>query len=574
MAIDFDGNGVFDNSERTGGYINMSGIWWNYDYWSFNLDNRGLDSVPLRMRVRATCSISDPFCGPFTGNYKDVTVYLIPHALTPANFDASQKSVCGVDSAYIGFSNNTKGVKYSYWDFGDGDTSTQFSPLHLYANPGTYTVKLKTCNDTKCDSITKTNYVTISPIPFAASTNTPDTVYLCGSNPILISTKYLSGHTYQWHQAGSPLSIPSATDTSYNITTPGLYNVLVTNPVGCEYRTPYVLVNNAYTGCIWPGDVNNDLVVDQNDLLPIGVLHGVAGYARPKKGNLWYGYPSFDWQLSSPLLSNDKFADCNGDGIISMQDTLAVYQNFNSTHLNKISALPFQSSINPDVSVKFNKIMYQNGDTVIADVHIGSAFNPQNNFYGASFKLNYDPSYAVPGTVKFTFNDSWIGKLNKRFIKFSKIRESLGLIDLSIVRISQTDTSGYGKIGTLKFVVSNTMPNGKMIFNIMNANKIDHFGINFTPLAGGSDSVNVVQTSSLERTSSINHIIIRPNPSNGKFEINSSSLLNRVCIYNLLGETIYREYFNSSFELIDISNRPQGVYILNVNGSYYKIIKE
>jgi len=42
----------------------------------------------------------------------------------------------------ITFSNNSSYASSYLWDFGDGDTSTAVSPIHIYANTGSYTVTL------------------------------------------------------------------------------------------------------------------------------------------------------------------------------------------------------------------------------------------------------------------------------------------------------------------------------------------------------------------------------------------------------------------------------------------------
>jgi len=49
------------------------------------------------------------------------------------------------------------------WDFGDGNTSSQFAPQHLYANAGSYTVSLKITDEFGCtDSISKNKYISIA----------------------------------------------------------------------------------------------------------------------------------------------------------------------------------------------------------------------------------------------------------------------------------------------------------------------------------------------------------------------------------------------------------------------------
>jgi PKD repeat protein len=39
------------------------------------------------------------------------------------------------------------------WSFGDGATSNDFEPVHVYQSPGTYTVALRACNPCFCDSV-------------------------------------------------------------------------------------------------------------------------------------------------------------------------------------------------------------------------------------------------------------------------------------------------------------------------------------------------------------------------------------------------------------------------------------
>jgi PKD repeat protein len=51
------------------------------------------------------------------------------------------------------------------WDFGDGSTSTEQNPAHLYANPGVYTVSLTAANPIGSNTNIKTDCVTVSPPP-------------------------------------------------------------------------------------------------------------------------------------------------------------------------------------------------------------------------------------------------------------------------------------------------------------------------------------------------------------------------------------------------------------------------
>ncbi|HOT03350.1 MAG TPA: DUF3821 domain-containing protein [Methanolinea sp.] len=59
------------------------------------------------------------------------------------------------------------------WDFGDGYTSTDQNPLHVYENVGTYSVTLSVTGLSGSSSITKNNYVTVTSGPTPTGTVTP-----------------------------------------------------------------------------------------------------------------------------------------------------------------------------------------------------------------------------------------------------------------------------------------------------------------------------------------------------------------------------------------------------------------
>ncbi|MFM8489717.1 MAG: PKD domain-containing protein, partial [Bacteroidota bacterium] len=74
-----------------------------------------------------------------TRDTQRVTVLALP---TP-NFTVASNSL-------IATFNNTSTNAVSYlWDFGDGMSSTEASPVHTYAQPGAYVVKLEASNQCK-----------------------------------------------------------------------------------------------------------------------------------------------------------------------------------------------------------------------------------------------------------------------------------------------------------------------------------------------------------------------------------------------------------------------------------------
>lgn len=81
-----------------------------------------------------------------------------------AAFSADKTTLCQVSDA-VQFRNNSTGsgaLTYS-WDFGDGKTSTDKDPLHVYGKKGVYTIKLTVKSADGCSDVaTQSNYINVA----------------------------------------------------------------------------------------------------------------------------------------------------------------------------------------------------------------------------------------------------------------------------------------------------------------------------------------------------------------------------------------------------------------------------
>ncbi len=78
-----------------------------------------------------------------------------------ANFTADVTS--GDAPLTVNFTDQSTGPVTSWsWDFGDGNTSTAQNPSHVYNTAGTYTVALTVSSATCSNTMTKTNYITVT----------------------------------------------------------------------------------------------------------------------------------------------------------------------------------------------------------------------------------------------------------------------------------------------------------------------------------------------------------------------------------------------------------------------------
>ncbi|PWT73381.1 MAG: hypothetical protein C5B59_13620, partial [Bacteroidetes bacterium] len=104
-------------------------------------------------------------------NYPDSaqkTLRIAP--LVKAQFDVP--SGCAPYNAQF---NNTSlaGLQF-FWDFGDGSTSTDFNPVHLYTDTGTYTIHLTVYDSTTCNKVdSTTRSIIVHAKPQAAFTDQP-----------------------------------------------------------------------------------------------------------------------------------------------------------------------------------------------------------------------------------------------------------------------------------------------------------------------------------------------------------------------------------------------------------------
>ncbi len=90
-----------------------------------------------------------------------VTVFARPDAVW------STAPVCFNDSTVFTNATTTTDVIAAWaWDFGDGDTSTQANPVHVYTNPGTYLVSLTATDSRGCSDVSMDS-VTVYPLPVA-----------------------------------------------------------------------------------------------------------------------------------------------------------------------------------------------------------------------------------------------------------------------------------------------------------------------------------------------------------------------------------------------------------------------
>lgn len=136
------------------------------------------------------------------------------------------------------YSHAGSGAASYLWNFGDGTTSTQAHPVHLYNSAGVYTPSLTVTDASGC-SATYTLPAPISAAQTATNFITPPPVTVCAPFTVGFSDNSFGAVSWNWNFGDGNSSTQQ--NPTHTYTTPGTYTVsltTMTNGVGCGQNIP------------------------------------------------------------------------------------------------------------------------------------------------------------------------------------------------------------------------------------------------------------------------------------------------------------------------------------------------
>lgn len=169
------------------------------------------------------------------------------------------------------FTDNSVSAQSYFWDFGDGSTSTQSSPTHLYNNPGLYNVVLITTNQNTCNGTDTARFtIRVLDAPTAAFTISPLQPQ-ANSPTTFTNTSSIDAVRFRWDFGdGDSLLTASRAPVTHQYRATGQFQACLTayNSLGCPRQIcqpvqalviPAIDVPNAFTPMT--GDANSILYV-------------------------------------------------------------------------------------------------------------------------------------------------------------------------------------------------------------------------------------------------------------------------------------------------------------------------
>ncbi len=251
---------------------------------------------------------------------------------------------------------------------------------------------------------------------------------------------------------------------------------------------------------LWPGDVNNNGVVNGVDVLFWGVAYNNTGSPRSNATTNWEAQPVTDmWSNYFPGNLNYAFADGDGNGTVGMNDLdNAIKQNFGQTHgfLTPDAYNNGQSGIDPPLLLQSIVSSATPGMRVDMKISLGTEQLPANHFHGITFTLRFNEEYVKPNGVFFqAVQGAWYDIGGANSAAFFHVNDATGLAEITLTRLDQANVSGLGLIGTISFIVEdlpvNLLP-ALLKVQVENVKMIDA-SMNTYPVARNEANVEIVQ---------------------------------------------------------------------------------
>lgn len=382
--------------------------------------------------------------------------------------------------------------------------------------------------------------------------------------------------TYTWYRNNTP--VPGATAASWSTSTlsdnDSIWVVVrTTTPCGNDSAvSPHMRISIAYCGpdTVWPGDADANHMASNNDLLTIGLAYGATGPIRTVQGIVWQGDTVTPWSqnftIYAPTVNYDH-ADCNGDGVINADDTLAVVVNFGLTHPKTSGPGAARSGV-PTLSLEFSRDTVYDRQSLTAAFILGSANEQLSNIYGIAFTYNYDPLVYDPATVSFEFINSWLGNFSNS-ISIKKTFPAPGMIRTAITGIDHLDRSGWGAIARFRGTITTDNINGVRSYvnrdYVSDITAVDMKGDTILVNDGMDSDIIMILPTGIQDIPASQQVDIYPNPVSDQLQVSSTIPLTAIRLYDAIGSLVLEvPAHDASAQVLDVSGLANGVYTVQV----------
>lgn len=343
------------------------------------------------------------------------------------------------------------------------------------------------------------------------------------------------------------------------------------------------------SSCVLPGDADHDLTVNNIDILALGLSYGHAGSERLNASTDYALQAAINWQTNHYFGFNDKFSDCNGDGLINDADALVVDNNYIVKEENIFNHRMSNSDSLPAVTLSFDTLPVRvingicTGAELVSEINVGTPSQIASDVYGMAFSVHYPFDNDSCFWVQVELDSaSWFQTGNPVLLFYKNIPE-FKRVDIALSRTDGVVRSGHGRVGKIKLITEGdifgiTRRTGGVIsfdFSVTNVAAVNNSGI-LKEMAGSSVTENFLLLRNKENE--VEGLSVYPNPVNGLLYINAGEYIESVKILDIQGRAMNELVINRNNVQMNLSELENGLYIAIIKGkkscSYHKIFKQ
>lgn len=344
---------------------------------------------------------------------------------------------------------------------------------------------------------------------------------------------------------------------------------------------------------MWPGDVNNNGVVNGADVLYLGLAYGRMGPQRVDGSEEWTPQNITTlWGTTFPGGPDYAYADCNGDGLVDENDLDgAIEENFGLTH-----GIPAadgyvngMQGIDPGLFLEPEMERIDRGAAVNIGLRLGTADFPIENFYGIALKISYTGDILDEDADEEGFDfdlgdDTWVGAGDDDTVDYLFVKDNAtGQAELAITRLDQQVVQqGEGLIGQFSIVVEDIIVGSPSDTFAMRIDSVLFFDDLLNKYAMTPDTAQVIvggDTSSTTSSSDLApapRVRMYPNPAVDHFWLESERPIEYLRVLNTAGQPMPLPALpgRSGRLLISTARWPRGLYFVKLYADERKWVRK
>ncbi|MEQ8705523.1 MAG: hypothetical protein RIC19_16470 [Phaeodactylibacter sp.] len=337
-----------------------------------------------------------------------------------------------------------------------------------------------------------------------------------------------------------------------------------------------VLISPMHAQEMWPGDANNNGVVNAVDVLYVGLAYGAAGPERDDATINWEAQPFELWGQNFPDGTDYGYADADGNGGIEDDDiSSAILPNFGLTHGplspdGYANAAPGVGA--PQVTLSPSATLVEAGASINIGLSLGNLDQPLENFYGIALALSYDTELIEP-TTGFEFDDldnSWINADEAEIEEVFVNDQLTGQAQIALTRINQTTISGGGQVAEFSIIIEDIIVGLTVDTFRLRVDSVLLIDNNFKRIPAVPDTATIIiadDTTKLSSTRQVSQLPARlfPNPARQHCYLDTPQELDFLKLVDTYGHTLWQAppdllVKSSGPRAIPLENLPAGIY--------------